>query len=170
MSSKSHVCDALLRRSLVSFFNVSPPSLWYSSSVSLSFLHQGPANTARWRLALWVGSSCMQGTLLAACCWLSHPFKSLFKLFSSLTAVFYYTCIFSPQFLWQWENLGVGYIYSGLVLILTHPWQVVIPPWPAWTVRDYHQIIFIHVCSEVFTLMPFMHRGYTFMCEHAVYY
>lgn len=57
------------------------------------------------------------------------PFKSLFKLFCSLTAVFYYAHIFSPHFLWQGENLGGGGgIYSGLVLILTHPWQVVIPP------------------------------------------
>lgn len=67
---------------LVSFFNLSPLSLWYSSSVNLSFLHQGPANTACWRLALWVGSSCTQGTLLAVCCWLPPPpLKSLFKLF-----------------------------------------------------------------------------------------
>lgn len=42
------------------------------------------------------------------------PFKYLFKLFCSLTAVFYYTRIFFPQFLRQGENLGggvAGYIF-----------------------------------------------------------
>lgn len=39
------------------------------------------------------------------------PFKSLFKLFCSLTAVFYYAHIFSPHFLSQGENLAGGGVY-----------------------------------------------------------
>lgn len=38
------------------------------------------------------------------------PFKSLLKLFCSLTAVFDYTRIFSPQFLWRGEHWGGLYI------------------------------------------------------------
>lgn len=33
----------------------------------------GPASTACWRLAQWVGGSCMRGTLWAACCGLCSP-------------------------------------------------------------------------------------------------
>lgn len=56
------------------------PSLFTSSAVvlavrrqPLSSFHPGPASTACWRLALWVGGSCMRGTLWAACCWLFSP-------------------------------------------------------------------------------------------------
>lgn len=85
-----------------------------------------------------VGGKQLHARHTAGCVLLAFPpFKSLFKLFSSLTAVFYYTRIFSPQFLWQGENLGGGdggrgsSIYSGLVLISTHPWPAATPPWPA---------------------------------------
>lgn len=80
---------------------------------------------AQQRQTCSVGGKQLHARHTAGCVLLAFPpFKSLFKLFSSLTAVFYYTRIFSPQFLWQGENLGGGDGGEGAVYILVWCWSL----------------------------------------------
>lgn len=78
----------------------------YSYVVSLSFLHPGPASTVCWRLALWVGGSCMRGTLWAACCWLFSPLNLC--SFSPHSLYFSFFLPLFSQFLRWRKNLRCG--------------------------------------------------------------
>lgn len=89
------------------FCCVSPLSMGLFYSVNFSVLQQGPASKTCWRLALWVGGSCMQSTLWVAGFPPSPPVKtSVALLFCSLH--FSFLLRFFTQFLRWGKNLRCG--------------------------------------------------------------
>lgn len=95
-----------------------------------------PASTACWRLAQWVGGSCMRGTLWAACCGLCPPLNPCSVSLHSLHFSFFLP--FSPSSCSEGKSYGVVYLFwfgvgSHMSLAGFHTTMTV-----AWIVRDYH--------------------------------
>lgn len=104
------VWDALPHRSWVFFFYkfISSVSVvLLQCQLELSSSSRSQHSTLE---TLWVGSSCMQGTLLATCCWLSHPLN-LFSSFSVPSLQFSIILVFSLHSSCGGGNIEGVYIF-----------------------------------------------------------
>lgn len=120
-------------------FCLPPPQFHYSDGVSSSFLHPGPAGS---RPALWVGGSCMRGTLWAACCGLFSPLN-LCK-FSVCSLHFSFFLPFPLSSCGRGKTYGEVYLFwfgvSSHMSLADFRTSMTV----AWILRDYH----VHVCPS----------------------
>lgn len=163
--SSVHLCLALQGESLLSssLFIYHLFSCASHSAHSSNFLHLGPASTACWRLAQWVGGSCMRGTLWATCCGLRSPLNLCSVSLQSLHFSFFLP--FSLSSCGEGKSYSVVYLFcfgvgSHMSLAGFYTSMTV-----AWIVRDYHA----HTGIPLAILHHYLPGGsktygYSFMC------